>query len=95
MGRQRGQAAVVVALHRLDGGDPGEVRQGGQAVDVPRVQDQVDPFQNLEQPVWQAVDELGAVSVRHHPDPGHRHSLAGLEDAHFELRLDKLARYGF
>jgi hypothetical protein len=76
MGWQRRQTAVVVALHRLDRGDPGEVRQGALSVDVPGVQDQVDPGQHLEDPVGQAVHELGTVSVRHHPDPRHGHSLA-------------------
>src|SRR5690242_14567280 len=39
MERQRRQVAVVVAPHRLDRGDPGELFQGGFAVDVPGVKD--------------------------------------------------------
>ena len=95
MGRQRGHAAVVVALHRLDRGDPGELLQRGLAVDVPGVKDEIDPGQHLEDPVRQAIGELGAVSVRHHPDPGHGHSLAEARNPNLEAGLDKLIGRGF
>ncbi len=95
MARQRRQTAVVVPPHRLDRGDPGELRQGGLAVDVPGVQDQVDPGEHLEDPVGQTVHELGAVSVRHHPDPHHGHSLANGRDPNLRFGLDKLIDRSF
>jgi hypothetical protein len=59
---------VVVPPHRLDRRNGGQRRDGFRAVHVAGVDDEVDASQHHEEPVRQAIEELGAVGVRDYAD---------------------------
>ena len=63
---------VVIAPNGLHRRDRAERLQGLSAVDVARVQDQVDAAEGLEQSIGKAVDELRAVSVSDHANTSWR-----------------------
>ena len=59
----------MVTAHGLDWSYAFESRDRVRPRDVTRVQDEVHSAKGLDHSVWKPIDELGAVGVRHDPDP--------------------------
>ena len=76
-GRQVQQRTIVIPAHRFDRGDLLELRDGLCAVDVARMEDEVDPAQDLEDSVWQSLEEFRAVGIGDHADAGRQAGVGG------------------
>jgi len=67
-GRKIAKGNVVVPPHSLDRSDGSQRSESFRTGHIARVNHEVDPSKHLEQPLWEAVEELWAVRIRDHTD---------------------------
>jgi hypothetical protein len=66
--RKIAKGTVVVPAHSLDRCDRSQRSESFRTAHVARVNHEVDASKHLEQPLWEAVEELWAVRIRDHTD---------------------------
>jgi len=67
------EAPIVVTAHGLHGRDPRQLREGVERPDVAGVEDHVDAREKLGDALGETFEELRAMGVGNHPDPGFFH----------------------